>query len=212
MLACTLRRGHPYVGAFLRKSDAVKDSSQDKGASPSAAKDKAKEADITTLGGRRIRARAAATARSKDGKGDTADAASSLYEIGTFAQVHTILTGDTPDTAQLLLLGHRRIKRHATISNEPLRVHIEHLKDEAYTNDDILKVQYLCWLIPRLFSIHGSASCYFCYFCCNLGSPQYIPVPVVTFAATFDLLVHCNLRHTLDSSTGPAAQRTQRHV
>jgi hypothetical protein len=48
------------------------------------------------------------------------DAASHLYEIGTFAQVHTILTGDTADSAQLLLLGHRRIRRKSVVSPHPL--------------------------------------------------------------------------------------------
>jgi hypothetical protein len=43
------------------------------------------------------------------------DAASHLYEVGTFAQVHTILSGDTTDSAQLLLLGHRRLRREATV-------------------------------------------------------------------------------------------------
>jgi len=45
------------------------------------------------------------------------DAAAHLYEVGTFAQVHTILSGDTTDSAQLLLLGHRRLKRETTVSH-----------------------------------------------------------------------------------------------
>ncbi|KAG2492403.1 hypothetical protein HYH03_009349 [Edaphochlamys debaryana] len=68
-----------------------------------------------------------------------ADAASHLHDIGTFAQVHTVLTGDSSDSAQLLLLGHRRIRKTAVLSTDPLRVHIEHLRDESYTSDDILK-------------------------------------------------------------------------
>ena len=31
-------------------------------------------------------------------------------------QVHTILAGDSPDSAQLLLLGHRRIRRTSVVS------------------------------------------------------------------------------------------------
>ncbi len=34
--------------------------------------------------------------------------------------MHTILSGDTTDSAQLLLLGHRRIKREATVSAQTL--------------------------------------------------------------------------------------------
>lgn len=70
---------------------------------------------------------------------DPLDPASHLFEVGTFAQVHTIIAGDSPDSAQLLLLGHRRIKRTATISSDPLKVRIEHLKDASYENTDILK-------------------------------------------------------------------------
>lgn len=70
---------------------------------------------------------------------DPLDPASHIYEIGTFAQVHTIIAGDSPDSAQLLLLGHRRIRRTSTLSSDPLRVKIEHLKDDAYENTDILK-------------------------------------------------------------------------
>lgn len=56
--------------------------------------------------------------------------------------MHTILTGDTPDSAQLLLLGHRRIRREATISNDPLRVRITHLRDNRYASSDILKAGF----------------------------------------------------------------------
>ncbi|KAJ9508111.1 hypothetical protein QJQ45_021406, partial [Haematococcus lacustris] len=91
-------------------------------------------------GGRQgLRGRGKTGAGGVAGAAGDADAANHLYEMGTFAQVHTLLTGDTSDSAQLLLLGHRRIRRKAVISAEPLKVHIEHLKDEAYTNNDILK-------------------------------------------------------------------------
>jgi hypothetical protein len=46
------------------------------------------------------------------GKGSGVD---HLHEVGTFAQVHTILAGDSADSAQLLLLGHRRLKREAVV-------------------------------------------------------------------------------------------------
>ncbi|KAF8065961.1 lon protease [Scenedesmus sp. PABB004] len=62
-----------------------------------------------------------------------------LYEVGTFAQVHTILAGDTADSAQLLLLGHRRLKRETLVSSDPLRVGVSHLRDEPYASDDITK-------------------------------------------------------------------------
>jgi hypothetical protein len=49
-------------------------------------------------------------------KADVKTGVEHLYEVGTFAQVHTILSGDTADSAQLLLLGHRRLKREAIVS------------------------------------------------------------------------------------------------
>lgn len=62
-----------------------------------------------------------------------------LCEVGTFAQVHTIVPID-PKRAQLLLLGHRRLKRTKQVQKRPLKVAVEHLKDLPYnTNDDIVK-------------------------------------------------------------------------
>ena len=62
----------------------------------------------------------------------------SLYETGTFAQVHTVVPHE--QGAQLLLLGHRRLKRTGTLSVDPLRYTVVHLKDEPYNvNDDMLK-------------------------------------------------------------------------
>ncbi|KAF6254413.1 Lon protease C-terminal proteolytic domain-containing protein [Scenedesmus sp. NREL 46B-D3] len=119
--------GQAYVAAFLAKSDkvlaeeaAVKQQQE----GPSAAAAAAGEGSL--LG----EAEAAA------GKGSGVD---HLHEVGTFAQVHTILAGDSADSAQLLLLGHRRLKREAVLSSEPLRVAVSHLRDESYVNDDITK-------------------------------------------------------------------------
>jgi hypothetical protein len=83
--------GQAYVAAFLAKPDkaTVEDS---------AAVDKAKGA--------------AGSSSSSEGGTSAAD---ELYEVGTFAQVHTMMSGDSPDSAQLLLLGHRRLKREATV-------------------------------------------------------------------------------------------------
>ncbi|KAI8475159.1 MAG: Lon protease C-terminal proteolytic domain-containing protein [Monoraphidium minutum] len=82
---------------------------------------------------------AAAAAEGGGGGAEGEDPAGHLFETGTFAQVHTILSGDTTDSAQLLLLGHRRLKRETTVSGDPLRVAVTHLKDEPYANDDITK-------------------------------------------------------------------------
>jgi hypothetical protein len=64
-------------------------------------------------------AAAAGEAASSSGDADAAAGKGSgidhLHEVGTFAQVHTILAGDSADSAQLLLLGHRRLKREAVV-------------------------------------------------------------------------------------------------
>lgn len=63
---------------------------------------------------------------------------SSLHEIGTFAQVHTVVPHD--QGAQLLLLGHRRLRRTGVAQDDPLRCSVQHIKDEPYDkNDDMLK-------------------------------------------------------------------------
>lgn len=61
-----------------------------------------------------------------------------LYDVGTFAQVHTVVPHE--EGAQLLLLGHRRLKKTGVSSFDPLRLSVVHLKDDPYDrNDDMLK-------------------------------------------------------------------------
>lgn len=117
-----------YVGAFLRKDS--KEAKKSAGVQDAAVQSKLKS-NLTET--------APLSSLSAEEVTQETDAGSQLYEIGTFAQVHTILTGDTNDSAQLLLLGHRRIRRTATLSSDPHRVRIEHLRDESYSNNDILK-------------------------------------------------------------------------
>ena len=64
--------------------------------------------------------------------------ADSLHSIGTFAQVHTIVPHEKG--AQLLLLGHRRLRSTGVSSEDPLRLNVLHLRDESYNpRDDMLK-------------------------------------------------------------------------
>eukprot|EP00878_Enallax_costatus_P038130 GHUV01043289.1.p1 GENE.GHUV01043289.1~~GHUV01043289.1.p1 ORF type:complete len:305 (+),score=59.91 GHUV01043289.1:230-1144(+) len=119
--------GQAYVGAFLAKPDKVV----------------AEEAEQHKQDSTEDAAAATASDGDSSGSGSGSGAGSSsgnhLYDVGTFAQVHTILAGDTADSAQLLLLGHRRIKREAVLSASPLRVVVSHLRDEAYVNSDHVK-------------------------------------------------------------------------
>jgi hypothetical protein len=97
LLPCS---GQAYVAAFLAKSgkalaeEAAAKQQQD-GTAAAAGEASAGDADAAA------------------GKGSGVD---HLHEVGTFAQVHTILAGDSADSAQLLLLGHRRLKREAVVS------------------------------------------------------------------------------------------------
>ncbi|WIA37624.1 hypothetical protein OEZ86_014525 [Tetradesmus obliquus] len=114
--------GQAYVAAFLGKSEkalAEEAASKQQDGQPAAAGD----------------GEAAAAA----GSSSSSSGMDHLHEVGTFAQVHTILPGDSTDSAQLLLLGHRRLKREAVLSSDPLRVAVSHLRDESYVNDDITK-------------------------------------------------------------------------
>jgi Lon-like ATP-dependent protease len=89
------RSGQAYVAAFLAKSEKAL-------AEEAAAKQQ--------QDGQPAAAAAAVGADAAAGSMDH------LHEVGTFAQVHTILAGDSSDSAQLLLLGHRRLKREAVVS------------------------------------------------------------------------------------------------
>ena len=61
-----------------------------------------------------------------------------LYDVGTFAQVHTVVPHE--EGAQLLLLGHRRLRKTSVYEIDPLRLSVAHIKDAPYDrNDDMLK-------------------------------------------------------------------------
>eukprot|EP00890_Picochlorum_soloecismus_P006709 jgi/Picsp_1/863/NSC_04351-R1_protein len=64
--------------------------------------------------------------------------AEKMYDVGTFAQVHTVVPHE--QGAQLLLLGHRRLRKTGVVSVDPLRCSVLHMKDHNYDpNDDMLK-------------------------------------------------------------------------
>ncbi|KAE9589562.1 hypothetical protein Lal_00000282 [Lupinus albus] len=53
-----------------------------------------------------------------------------LHEVGTLAQISSI-HGD-----QVILIGHRRLRIAEMVSEDPLTVKVDHLKDKAYNRDD----------------------------------------------------------------------------
>ncbi|KAK6911648.1 Lon protease, N-terminal domain [Dillenia turbinata] len=53
-----------------------------------------------------------------------------LHEVGTLAQITTI-QGD-----QVVLIGHRRLRITEMVSEDPLTVKVDHLKDNPYNKDD----------------------------------------------------------------------------
>ncbi|CAL1407674.1 unnamed protein product [Linum trigynum] len=53
-----------------------------------------------------------------------------LHEVGTLAQISTI-QGD-----QVVLVGHRRLRITEMVSEEPLTVKVDHIKDKPYNKDD----------------------------------------------------------------------------
>ena len=61
--------------------------------------------------------KALGAAQSEHGPENAADA---LHSIGTFAQVHTIMPGESG--AMMLLVGHRRLKRLRTVRPAPFSI------------------------------------------------------------------------------------------
>ncbi|XP_010259312.1 PREDICTED: lon protease homolog, mitochondrial-like isoform X2 [Nelumbo nucifera] len=55
---------------------------------------------------------------------------SRLHEVGTLAQI-TSIQGD-----QVVLIGHRRLQITEMVSEDPLTVKVDHLKDKPYNKDD----------------------------------------------------------------------------
>ncbi|XP_042517635.1 lon protease homolog 1, mitochondrial-like [Macadamia integrifolia] len=53
-----------------------------------------------------------------------------LHEVGTLAQI-TSIQGD-----QVVLIGHRRLRITEMVSEDPLTVKVDHLKDKPYNKDD----------------------------------------------------------------------------
>jgi Lon-like ATP-dependent protease len=53
-----------------------------------------------------------------------------LHEVGTLAQI-TSITGD-----QVVLIGHRRLRITEMVSEDPLTVQVDHLKEKPYNKDD----------------------------------------------------------------------------
>ncbi|KAK1582314.1 hypothetical protein Q3G72_013921 [Acer saccharum] len=53
-----------------------------------------------------------------------------LHEVGTIDQI-TIIQGD-----QVILIGHRRLRITEMVSEDPLKVNVDHLKDNPYDKDD----------------------------------------------------------------------------
>ncbi|RMZ56492.1 hypothetical protein APUTEX25_001339 [Auxenochlorella protothecoides] len=84
-----------------------------------------------------------------------ADPSAALHEVGTFAQVHAIIPHD--QGAQLLLLGHRRVRRTGLAGRDPLRVSVQHLRDGRYDPEqDELKAttMEIISTIKELLALH----------------------------------------------------------
>lgn len=146
--------GQPYVGAFLRR-----ESSAAAGAGATASAEGAMAPSTTAP---------LLDLRTSEGgsSSPSSAAADDLHEVGTFAQIHTLALssssgleeGEGAGSAQLLLLGHRRLRRTGVVANaaeaaaaaeagsgassapsspapSPLRVTVEHLRDEPHDPD-----------------------------------------------------------------------------
>ena len=121
--------GQAYVGAFLRRSAAA-DALPPEAAAAAAAGDEAGEGP---------EAEGEAAARPAPDAGGDAVREEDLYDVGTFAQVHHVIPNDDGG-AQLLLMGHRRLKKVGIMGEDPLRFLVQNLKDDEYDReDDVVK-------------------------------------------------------------------------
>ncbi|XP_019092470.1 PREDICTED: lon protease homolog 4, chloroplastic/mitochondrial-like [Camelina sativa] len=60
-----------------------------------------------------------------------------IHEVGTLAQISSI------QGEQVILIGHRRLKITEMVSEDPLTVKVDHVKDEPYDKDnDLIKATY----------------------------------------------------------------------
>ncbi|EFJ17363.1 hypothetical protein SELMODRAFT_30426, partial [Selaginella moellendorffii] len=108
-------RGTPYVGAFLLKD--------------------AKESVVTGEKSEEV--------KDSDLKGEALY--KRLHEYGTFAQVLNVIRSVNSDgPAQVFLMGHRRLRLTGMLSDDPLTVSVEHLKDKSYDEtSDIIKATFM---------------------------------------------------------------------
>ncbi|KAJ7554808.1 hypothetical protein O6H91_05G010100 [Diphasiastrum complanatum] len=119
-------RGTPYVGVFLSKSseqlrkELKEKEAHDKG---QPAEQDAHEDDEVT--GRALYGR--------------------LHEYGTFAQVlNVIKSADGDGLGQVILMGHRRLRLTGMVTEDPLTVSVEHVKEKSYDDSsDIMKATFL---------------------------------------------------------------------
>ncbi|KAK9806741.1 hypothetical protein WJX72_001031 [[Myrmecia] bisecta] len=120
-------RDSAYVGVFLRERPS---------AAALAAEDSDSDADEAAREAEQGAGDSEQPGAAEPGEagGSSKDKADDLHSVGTFAQVHAIMPHE--HGAQLLLLGHRRLRRLHSVTQSPLTVAVEHLKDLPYNQHD----------------------------------------------------------------------------
>ncbi|CAI5974498.1 unnamed protein product [Closterium sp. NIES-64] len=63
---------------------------------------------------------------------------SKLHETGTFAQVMQVIKPLDGDSAQVLLMGHRRLRLTGMVGEDPLTVTVDHIKDLPYDSNSVM--------------------------------------------------------------------------
>ncbi|CAI5496758.1 unnamed protein product [Closterium sp. Naga37s-1] len=63
---------------------------------------------------------------------------SKLHETGTFAQVMQVIKPLDGDSAQVLLMGHRRLRLTGMVGEDPLSVTVDHIKDLPYDSNSVM--------------------------------------------------------------------------
>ncbi|XP_024524109.1 lon protease homolog 1, mitochondrial [Selaginella moellendorffii] len=129
-------RGTPYVGAFLLKDakESVVVESENARETSGAAGEKSEEKTGEKSG---------EEVKDSDLKGEALY--KRLHEYGTFAQVLNVIRSVNSDgPAQVFLMGHRRLRLTGMLSDDPLTVSVEHLKDKSYDEtSDVIKATFM---------------------------------------------------------------------
>ncbi|GJP30857.1 hypothetical protein CLOM_g7186 [Closterium sp. NIES-68] len=139
-------QGTPYVGAFLVKDEhtaaaGAAAAAAAAGANPSGGAGEAVGGNAATSSSGSsgsVGRRELGPERSDGGFIKGQELYNRLHETGTFAQVMQVIKPLDGDSAQVLLMGHRRLRLTGMVAEDPLTVTVDHVKDLPYDSNSVM--------------------------------------------------------------------------